>query len=88
MANVKATTTMQMFVTFTVSEDEARALVELTGYGEEQFIKAFYEKLGKTYMEKHEQGLRTFIRTVKTRLPEIISDIDYVQKYLADKSMR
>lgn len=88
MATLRATATIEMSVTFTVSEEEARALVELTGYGEEQFIKAFYEKLGKSYMQKHEQGLRKFIRTVKTRLPEIISYIDYVQKYLAEKSMR
>lgn len=48
-----------------LSEDELAAIDALTGYGIESFLKVFYEKLGKAYMEPHEAGLRSFFEGVR-----------------------
>jgi hypothetical protein len=41
---------MVFSVHLTLTEEEARALVGLQVYGDDAFIKTFYEKLGKTYL--------------------------------------
>lgn len=42
-----------------LTEAEARALDGLCGYNFEEFIKVFYEKMGKHYLEPHEAALKT-----------------------------
>lgn len=48
-----------------LNEDEIGAIDALIGYGVESFLKVFYEKLGKAYMEPHEAGLRSFFEGVQ-----------------------
>lgn len=64
MAKICERPTIKLNLTFTVDEEEAAALQDLAGYGVDQFIKAFYENLGRAYMEKHEAGLRRFLSTI------------------------
>lgn len=56
---------MGLEVVLIISESEARALDALAGYGDDAFIKQFYEHLGKHYMEPHEKGLRLFLKTIR-----------------------
>lgn len=63
-------------VHFEVDEEEARALDDLAGYGDDAFIKAFYENLGKAYMEKHEAGLRRFLQSIRRVVGPGLSAID------------
>jgi len=65
MAKSYCKPTLDVHIHFIVNENEARALDDLAGYGTDAFIEAFYEKLGKTYMEKHEKGLREFLDTIR-----------------------
>ena len=76
MVVVHGTADVQLQLKFEVNESEARALDALCGYGDDAFVCAFYEKLGKAYMEKHEGGLRSFLKSCRQTLPGILSKVD------------
>ena len=76
MAKAVCKPRLEVVVQFTVNEIEARALDDLAGYGTDSFIKAFYEKLGKSYMEKHEAGLREFLDTIRGVVSPALHEID------------
>lgn len=61
---------------FTVTEGELRALDALAGYGDTAFIKMFYDKLGKSYMQPYEKDLREFLQTVRELAGPIIKRAD------------
>ncbi len=73
MAKFVQSAKVELNLVLGVGEDEARALDALAGYGDDAFIKAFYEKLGSAYMEKHEKGLRSFLVSLRRDLPSILS---------------
>jgi hypothetical protein len=76
MAQIFVQPKLELNLTFTVTEEEARALDALVGYGDDAFIKAFKESLGSHYMEKHEQGLRSFFVTIRKWMPTILGALD------------
>lgn len=63
-----------------LNEDEVRALEALAGYGADNFLKVFYEHLGKHYMEPHEKGLRSLFEAIRTQLSPEIHEMDNVRK--------
>lgn len=67
---------MEFILTLTISESEARALNALTVYGFDDFVRVFYEHLGKTYLEPHQAGLKLLFDTVRTELPKQLKRID------------
>jgi len=69
MAQVKASSKVELSVTLVLTEDEAIALNEMTKYGINSFLKGYYKFLGKHYMEPHEEGMRSLFRTIDTELP-------------------
>lgn len=71
---------IELELVFTVNESEARALDALAGYGDDSFIKAFYDNLGKAYMEDHEQGLREFLKTIRLTVPGHLERLDNAKK--------
>lgn len=71
--------------TFTVNEQELRALSALAGYGDDAFIKMFYDSLGKTYMQPHEAGLREFLKSIRNIADTIISRTNNARKAFEDK---
>ncbi len=80
MAKVTEQPNVELKLTFTINEGEARALDALAGYGDDAFIKHFYDKLGKAYMESHEKGLREFLKTCREFLPSSLSRLDNARK--------
>ena len=50
MAQITQKPTVTLDLNFRVTEAEARALNALVGYGDDAFIVAFKEKLGKVYL--------------------------------------
>lgn len=76
MAKIEGRATCQLHLTIAVTEDEARALDALAGYGDDAFLKMFYEKLGKSYLEPHEQGLRSFLKSVREFIPGLLRRAD------------
>lgn len=47
---------------------EVLALEALVGYGVEPFLKVFYEKMGRHYLQPHERGIRSLFETIATDL--------------------
>lgn len=70
---MKLTTKAEATFTFhlIITEGEMRALDALVGYGFDEFIKVFYEKLGKAYMESHEQHLKNLFGRINELRPHL-----------------
>ncbi|MBA4852066.1 hypothetical protein H1R81_16760 [Emticicia sp. BO119] len=73
-----------MNVIFKLTEEEARALYNMTVYGADPFVKWFYSNLGKHYLKPHEDGLRSLFNTIKKELPPHFDKIDKVRKSIKD----
>ena len=82
MAKVISKPTLDVRVQFEVDEIEARALVDLAGYGTDAFIQAFYGALGKAYMQRHEQGLRRFLDTISKVVEPSLHNVDRARNLL------
>lgn len=85
MAQIIGRPKIELQVTIALSENEARALDALVIYGDDAFIKAFYEKLGKAYMEPHEAGLREFFQSVRDQMPHVLSRVDEARSVFNQK---
>lgn len=70
---------------FLINEAEARALDAMAGYGDDAFVKAFYEGLGEAYMRRHEKGLRHFLKSVREFIPPILTKLDRARKAFTDR---
>lgn len=75
-------TTVSITATLTLNEGQLRALDALAGYGDEPFLKAFYVKLGKHYMQPFERDLRELFKLVREEVPAALSCIDEARKQL------
>jgi hypothetical protein len=76
MAKIEGRATCQLHITIALTEDEARALDSLAGYGDDAFVEAFYTNLGRSYMERHEQGLRSFLKSIREFIPGVLGRAD------------
>ena len=89
MNDVTSKSKLTMTVTFEVPVEEARMLVEMTGYGADAFLDGYYKVLGKSYMKPHENALKSFFSRVRSQLPPHIRRYDEtlktMQKQLSDK---
>ncbi len=69
-------------VTLQLSEQEAKALDGIFGYDVDHFLKAFYEKMGKAYVQPHEAGVRSLHATIRGQLAGPIAEFDKARKAL------
>lgn len=76
MAQAMGKPVVTVNVAFEIDEGEARALYALSAYGDDAFIRAFYERLGKTLMQDHEQDLRRFLNTIRDVVGPAITQVD------------
>jgi len=76
MARITQRPQIKLEVTFTIDEEEARALDGLTGYEFESFFKCFTENMGASYIEKHKEGLRRFFESIRKDIPAMLSRTD------------
>lgn len=76
MAEIIQKPKVEVSATMQFSEAELRALDALVGYGSDAFLKVFYEKMGKHYMQPHEAGLRSLFESVRQVVPGILSRTD------------
>ena len=80
MAQVKPTSTIELEITLKISEVEARALEAMVGYGPDEFMKVFYDDLGKHYLGPHEHGMREFFKTVNANIHTPLARINKARK--------
>jgi len=87
MDKVNSTAQMEFQVTLKLNEKEARALNAITLYGTKEFLKVFYECLGKHYLQPNESGVESLFATIKEELPKHISKFDKCrEKWIAESS--
>ena len=79
MAKLEQRPQVALDVTLRLSEAEARALLALTVYGEESFLRSFYKNLGRSALEPHEAGLRSLFDSVGQVLPPIFKRMKAAQ---------
>lgn len=82
MSDFSTKINMNVEVTMTLTEQEARALDAITGYNVEDFIIIFYKHMGKAYLEKYEAGLRSLFHSVRRDLYPKFKSIDEAKKLL------
>lgn len=63
-----------------LDEHELGALDALVGYGVDPFLKVFYEKLGKAYMQPHEAGLRSLFEKIRAEVPSALRKVHDARK--------
>lgn len=76
MATIYGIPSIDLDMAIRINEQEARALDALVGYGDDAFIKHFYEKLGSAYMREHEGGLRSLFKSIRERMPSVLARLD------------
>jgi hypothetical protein len=72
MATIEHKPKLELEVRLILNEGEVRALDALVGYGDDAFMSAFKEKLGKYYIENHEQDLRRLFKSLRAEIPPIL----------------
>ena len=80
MAQLEPKTKIDLSVSFTVNESELRALDAVAGYGDDAFIKMFYDNLGTTYMKPYEAGMREFLKSIRGVASPVLSQVDKARK--------
>lgn len=68
--------------TLQLTEDEMRALDAVTGYGFQPFLKVFYEKMGRHYLQPYEKALQEFFAKVRTEGVPQLRAIDSARRKL------
>jgi hypothetical protein len=76
MEKVRSTSNVTIGVILSLTEQEARALHAITQYGSKEFIKTFYEHMGKSVLQPHEEGLISLFQTIRDELPRHINRAD------------
>lgn len=71
-------------LTLNLSEEEARALDAVLGYDAKEFLKTFYEKMGKAYLQEHESGFLSLVKSSREQLTQQLSTIDTVWKKIKE----
>lgn len=72
MADLNGKVRVDISATLTLTEREMRALNALTLYGTDQFLEFFYLNMGKSSLEPHEAGLRSFFQMARVEIPQTI----------------
>ena len=84
MNKIRSQSKVTSEVVLVLTEEEARALYNIVGYGHKPFTDWFYENLGKNYLKPHEQGLISLFETIKKELPQHLSRIDKARKVFSE----
>ncbi|HYB97533.1 MAG TPA: hypothetical protein VEC57_00170 [Candidatus Limnocylindrales bacterium] len=78
----------QLAVTLELSEAEVRALDGIFGYDVEIFLKVFKERMGRAYVEKHEDGVRSLHATIRGQLAKPIAEIGLARQRMWEAAAR
>ncbi|MFM2292650.1 MAG: Caulobacter phage Cr30 [Bacteroidota bacterium] len=85
---INSTVKIDFQVTLKLNEQEARALEAIAGYGSSEFLKCFYEHLGKHYLQPNESGVISLFSTIRNEIPKHISKLEKCRKQLNNESCK
>lgn len=80
MAKLITKSKVTIFATFSVDEEELRALDAMVGYGFKSFLNVFTLKLGESYLGPHVKGLERFFETIQGVANSALHDVDEARK--------
>lgn len=75
MKDFNIATEVRVTATIELTEGQLRALDALAGYGADAFFKAFYVKLGSSYMKPFEQDMRELMKMIRADVPHALAGI-------------
>lgn len=76
----------ELKVLLELNEEEVRALDGIFGYGVDEFLKFFYEKMGETYLKPYEAGIRSLHKTIRNDVGKSLAKIDKAKKLIYENS--
>jgi hypothetical protein len=79
--------TTELKVMLELNEAEVRALSGIFGYDVEAFLKVFYERMGKAYVQPHEAGVRSLHATIRQALAAPLEEVDKARRALKAASL-
>lgn len=88
MEKVNSTSQMDFQVILKLTEKEARALQAITVYGTKEFLETFYKYLGKSYLQAHEDGVKSLFETIKKDLPAHLNKMDKCRDLWRTESLK
>lgn len=80
MSEIKSAANIDVSIVLKLNEHEARALMQIVGYGSKPFIEWFYRNLGKHYLKPHENALVSLFKTIGDELPKHLTKADEARK--------
>lgn len=78
------TTHLEFTTTITLTEGQIRALDAMVGYGDDAFMKAFYIKLGRHYMQPFEKDLRELFDNIRENVIPAKREVDDMRRRLLE----
>ncbi len=72
-------------ITVCLDEMEARALLAMTTYETDNFLKVFYEHLGKVYLQKYETGVYSLFIGIHKIIKPQLNKVTEARKTLEGK---
>jgi len=88
VAQLEAKSTIKARIVLALDEEEARALEAIFGYNDDEFLKVFYERMGRNYLEPHEEGFRTLSKSLKTILGQELKKADNAREAFSPRPKR
>lgn len=73
--------------TLEVNEAEIMALDGILGYSVNAFLEVFYEKMGRTYVQPYESGVRSLHENLRKQLAPLVATIKEARGRI-DKALR
>jgi hypothetical protein len=84
---IKSNVNIEFSINLSLTLGEAQALEAIVGYGIDPFLEVFY-KLGKAYLEPHEEGMKELFKKVWSELPTEIAKIQSAQKAINEALLK
>ena len=69
-----------------LTEPEALALQAILCYDEKEFLEVFYGKMGKAYLQPHEDGFISLVNISRENLTPQLKDMDAIKKLIKEKT--
>lgn len=73
MAKLTSEPQLALKIQLELSYEEAKALLALSDYGTDEFLKVFYTAMGKSILGPYESGLRSLFTCVMNTIPGVVA---------------
>lgn len=86
MSSIRSKASIEGKIVLEISENEARALDAIVGYGPDAFVKWFYKNCGTHYLKPHEVAMRSLFGDLRSQLGRHLNKFDKARKVFEETS--